>query len=44
MLPFMLIPIDHCLVSNDIIILDRRIGSNVGSDHYPIYIELGLSR
>ena len=43
MLPIMLIPLDHCLVSDDIIILDRKIGPNLGSDHYPVYIELGLS-
>ncbi len=37
-----LIAIDHCLVSDDIIILDRKIGPNLGSDHYPVYIELGV--
>ena len=42
MLPIMLIPIDHCLISGDIIVLDRKVGHNLGSDHYPVYIELEL--
>lgn len=42
MLPIMLIPIDHCLTSRNIVTLDRKIGANIGSDHYPVYIELGI--
>ncbi len=42
MLPIMLIPIDHCLISTDIVTLDRKIGTDIGSDHYPVYIELGI--
>lgn len=30
------IPIDHCLHTSDIKIIDRKIGPNVGSDHYPV--------
>jgi len=42
MLPIMLIPIDHCLTSHNIVTLNRKIGTNIGSDHYPVYIELGI--
>ncbi len=40
--PFLRIAIDHCFVSEEIVVLDRRIGPDIGSDHYPVYIELGL--
>lgn len=39
---FFKIAIDHCLVSKDIIVFERKIGPNIGSDHYPIYVQLGL--
>lgn len=34
------IPIDQLLYSGKLIILNRRVGPNVGSDHYPIIIDL----
>jgi endonuclease/exonuclease/phosphatase (EEP) superfamily protein YafD len=37
------IPIDHCLVSSAIRILDRRTGPNVGSDHYPLIVDFVLA-
>ncbi|MFZ2960058.1 MAG: endonuclease/exonuclease/phosphatase family protein [Candidatus Ozemobacteraceae bacterium] len=39
---FLGIPIDHCLVSPEWNVLSRRIGPEVGSDHYPLYVELGI--
>lgn len=33
------IPIDHCLVSDGICITNRRVGSNIDSDHYPLIID-----
>src|SRR5262249_10954958 len=38
------IPIDHCLVSPDITVLNRRVGPEVGSDHRGILIDLALPR
>ena len=40
--PLLWIPIDHCLVSPEIIVTDRQIGPDVGSDHYPIVVDLQL--
>jgi endonuclease/exonuclease/phosphatase (EEP) superfamily protein YafD len=41
-LPFMLIPIDHCLASPTIIIRNRRTGPNIGSDHYPLIVDFSF--
>jgi len=37
--PLFWIPIDHCLHSPEISIVDRRVGPNVGSDHYPLIVD-----
>ena len=37
-----LIPIDHCLISDGIVVLNRRTLGNVGSDHLPVFTELGV--
>jgi endonuclease/exonuclease/phosphatase (EEP) superfamily protein YafD len=37
--PLLRIPIDHCLHSQDINIVDRTIESDVSSDHYPIIVD-----
>ncbi len=37
--PLLLIPIDHCLHSTDITIVDRRVGEDVSSDHYPVIVD-----
>ncbi len=41
-LPLALIPIDHVLVSKNIVALKQETGSFVGSDHLPLYVELAL--
>lgn len=40
--PYMKIPIDHVLVSPNVNVLERDLGDNVGSDHLPVIVELGL--
>lgn len=37
--PLLRIPIDHCLHSEDIIIVDRQVGEDVSSDHYPLIVD-----
>lgn len=37
--PLLRIPLDHGLHSSGIIIIDRRIGDDVSSDHYPVIID-----
>jgi endonuclease/exonuclease/phosphatase (EEP) superfamily protein YafD len=38
--PVLRTPIDHCLVSPRVRVLDRRVGRNIGSDHFPIVLDL----
>jgi endonuclease/exonuclease/phosphatase (EEP) superfamily protein YafD len=41
-LPWMLIPIDHCLVSKGLTTIGFSTGNNIGSDHYPLVVDLDL--
>lgn len=38
----MMIPIDHCLVSEAFRVVDIRTGKDLGSDHLPLVVELGF--
>ena len=38
----MMIPIDHCLVSEAFRVVEIRTGVNVGSDHLPLVVKVGF--
>ena len=40
--PLLRIPIDHCLLSPCIGLVDRRVGPDIGSDHYPLIVDFVL--
>jgi endonuclease/exonuclease/phosphatase (EEP) superfamily protein YafD len=40
--PFLRIPLDHCLHSSDIFVWSKTIGEDVGSDHYPVFIDFSI--
>ena len=42
LLPFLMIPIDHCLVSPEITVTDLRAGPAIGSDHLPVIVDLAI--
>jgi endonuclease/exonuclease/phosphatase (EEP) superfamily protein YafD len=35
-----MLPIDHCLIGNELAVADRRIGPYLGSDHFPVLIDI----
>lgn len=42
MIPPLYIPLEHCLCSSDIEVLDFRTGQRIGSDHLPLVVDLVL--
>lgn len=41
-IPFISVAIDHVLVSKEIKVKDRRVGADIGSDHFPVIIKIGI--
>lgn len=41
-LPYIGITLDHCLLSENFVVLERKVGPNVGSDHLPLFIKVAL--
>lgn len=42
MTALLLTTIDHALVSENILVHERHVGQDVGSDHYPVFLEFGV--
>ncbi|QBG48384.1 hypothetical protein EGM51_13640 [Verrucomicrobia bacterium S94] len=42
--PFMKIPIDHVLHSDEIVIHNRMLGPDVGSDHLPVIVDFSFAQ
>jgi endonuclease/exonuclease/phosphatase (EEP) superfamily protein YafD len=40
--PPLWIPLDHALHTDDLTILKKTVGPDVGSDHYPIRVDFAL--
>ncbi|CBN54043.1 hypothetical protein OSCI_510002 [Kamptonema sp. PCC 6506] len=41
--PLLYIPIDHCLITKDIQVLNIRTGRKIGSDHLPLITDLAIN-
>ena len=39
-----LVPIDHVLASEDIVVLQRTAGPSIGSDHLPVFVKIVLPK
>lgn len=39
---WLMIPLDHCLVSHDIRVIHAQTGERIGSDHLPLFVELEI--
>ncbi len=42
--PFLRVPIDHLLYSDGLIVVDRVLGPELGSDHLPLTVDLAFTR
>jgi endonuclease/exonuclease/phosphatase (EEP) superfamily protein YafD len=38
------VPLDNCLVSHGLAVTDHRHGPDIGSDHFPLVVDLALTR
>ncbi len=36
-------PIDHILLSKNLLVADRQVGPSIGAEHYPIWVGLGFA-
>jgi endonuclease/exonuclease/phosphatase (EEP) superfamily protein YafD len=40
-IPFISVTIDHILISKEIMVTNRMVGPDIGSDHFPVIIKIG---
>lgn len=43
-MPLLKVTLDHCLISDGLTVVDRKVGSNIGSDHLPIVAKVGIKK
>lgn len=41
--PLVRVPIDHLLFSDGLAVVDRRLGPAMGSDHFPLTVDLAFT-
>ena len=37
------VPLDHCLISDGLAVRSRRFGPNIGSDHFPLVLDVAIT-
>lgn len=42
--PVLRVPLDNCFVSDGLVVTDHHHGANVGSDHFPLVVDLAVLR
>ncbi len=42
-LPWLWLPLDHCLYTTNLVIVSRQVGPAIGSDHYPLIVDFALA-
>lgn len=41
--PLLAVPLDHCLISEGLAVRARRFGPNIGSDHFPLVLDVAIT-
>jgi endonuclease/exonuclease/phosphatase (EEP) superfamily protein YafD len=41
--PLLAVPLDHCLISNGLAVRDRHFGPSMGSDHFPLVVDVAIA-
>lgn len=41
--PLLAVPLDHCLISNGLTVRDRHFGPSMGSDHFPLVVDVAIA-
>jgi endonuclease/exonuclease/phosphatase (EEP) superfamily protein YafD len=41
--PLLAVPLDHCLISGGLAVRERHFGPNIGSDHYPLVLDVAVT-
>jgi endonuclease/exonuclease/phosphatase (EEP) superfamily protein YafD len=41
--PLLAVPLDHCLISKGLAVRDRHFGPSMGSDHFPLVLDVAIA-